>query len=161
MGDTVHFRVVYCSNFLNIGKQNCVTRKNDWYITFAKVRQCSRYFFIFALSIARICQTFGCKLGVNQLYMIERSIFRVWDPVTSNCLSLTLSSKVFIDSCCITYVWKYQSHLWSWLQKFFRIYDLNWKVRMCCEVPLFLCLNQLRSVKTNECLERLINIALI
>ena len=69
--------------------------------------------------------------------MTDISNFRVWDHVAGTCFNLGFPNKLLIDSRCS--ISKSQSRLRSWFQMAFGIRDLNWQVRMCCEVPLRLC----------------------
>ena len=38
-------------------------------------------------------------------------------------------------------LWKFEPHLHPWFKRFFGIRDFNWEVRICCKVPLHLCVS--------------------
>ena len=79
----------------------------------------------------------GRKNSVTWEGLSGLSDFLVWDPVQGNCLNFNFSIKLLIGNC----ISNCQSHVRSWFLMCSGIGDLNWQVRMCCEV-LPLC-NQL------------------
>ena len=87
---------------------------------------------------AEICE---CKSHDGQ------STLRVSDIVTVSCFIATFSSSVVFRKVSSVYPINAQVSQGLW---FFKIFDLNWQVRMCCKVSLRLCLILAWSLESDQ-----------
>ena len=134
----VHFWVVYCENLLNMGQQNAVTWKQWFNISTFRVWDPVTSTSSFPRRFVQTSLTYGAakwpslkKHGYREISEYEH----LWQVLVS---VVFFSNKVLIDSWCsisesVNHV---SDHGFKWL---LGICDVNWKVRMRCQVSLRLC----------------------
>ena len=78
----------------------------------------------------------GKPNGVTWEDMIDRSTFRVGNTVRGTCLNTTFWTNFWLTTGVVIYL---KVSMRSPIMISNRIFDLNWQIRMCCEIPLRLC----------------------